>query len=77
MAIYDPVHASYGISKGALLALTGMLALEIDAFLTTEALVTFRSAPIAEVDRVWDRCAREPELLGRELPQATSLGFGP
>jgi pteridine reductase len=29
VAIYDPVHASYGISKGALLALTGMLALEL------------------------------------------------
>jgi NAD(P)-dependent dehydrogenase (short-subunit alcohol dehydrogenase family) len=29
VAIYDRVHASYGISKGALLALTGMLALEL------------------------------------------------
>jgi len=29
VAIYDKVHASYGISKGALLALTGMLALEL------------------------------------------------
>ncbi len=29
VAIYDPVHVSYGISKGALLALTGMLALEL------------------------------------------------
>ncbi len=44
---------------------SGMQALEINAFLTPEALVTFRSAPIAEVDRVWDRCAREPELLAR------------
>jgi magnesium transporter len=44
---------------------TGMLALEIDAFLTSEALVTFHSAPIAEVDKVWDRCAAEPELLAR------------
>ena len=44
---------------------TGMLALEIDAFITAEALVTVHAAPIAEVDKVWDRCAAEPELLGR------------
>ncbi len=44
---------------------TGMQALEIDAFLTAEALVTFRSAPIAEMDHVWERCAREPDLLAR------------
>ena len=44
---------------------TGVLALEIDAFLTAEALVTFHSAPIAEVDRVFERCAAEPELLAR------------
>jgi magnesium transporter len=44
---------------------TGMLALEIDAFLTAEALVTFHAAPIAEVDNVWERCATEPGLLSR------------
>jgi magnesium transporter len=44
---------------------TGMLALELDAFLTAEALVTFHAAPIAEVDNVWGRCAAEPELLAR------------
>ncbi len=44
---------------------TGMLALELDAFITAEALVTFHAAPIAEVDKVWDRCAAEPELLAR------------
>lgn len=44
---------------------TGVLALELDAFLTPEVLVTFHSAPIAEVDRVFERCAAEPELLGR------------
>jgi magnesium transporter len=44
---------------------TGMLALEVDAFLTAEALVTFHAAPIAEVDNVWQRCAAEPELLAR------------
>jgi magnesium transporter len=44
---------------------TGMVALEVDAFLTADALVTFHSARIAEVDKVWDRCASEPELLAR------------
>jgi magnesium transporter len=44
---------------------TAVLALEIDAFLTSEALVTFHSAPIAELDRVFDRCRLEPDLLGR------------
>jgi magnesium transporter len=44
---------------------TGMLALELDAFLTAEALVTFHAAPMAEVDAVWSRCAAEPELLAR------------
>lgn len=44
---------------------TGMVALEVDAFLTADALVTFHSARIAEVDKVWDRCAGEPELLAR------------
>ena len=42
-----------------------VLALEIDAFLTSEALVTFHAAPIAEVDRVFSRCTDEPELLAR------------
>jgi magnesium transporter len=42
-----------------------LLALEIDAFLTSEALVTFHAAPIAEVDRVFARCSAEPELLAR------------
>jgi magnesium transporter len=44
---------------------TAVLALELDAFLTSEALVTFHSAPIAELDRVFDRCQAEPELLAR------------
>jgi magnesium transporter len=38
---------------------------ELNAFLTHEALVTVHSVPIAEVDLVFDRCAREPELLAR------------
>src|SRR5512146_1365827 len=42
---------------------SGLLALEIDAFLTGEVLVTFHAAPIAELDRIFDRCAAEPELL--------------
>lgn len=44
---------------------TDLLALELDAFLTHEALVTFHEAPIAEVDRVFARCAAEPDLLAR------------
>ncbi len=44
---------------------SGLLALELDAFLGPEVLVTFHSAPIAEVDRVFERCAAEPDLLAR------------
>jgi magnesium transporter len=40
-------------------------ALEVDAFLTCDAIVTFHSAPIGEVDRVFERCVAEPELLAR------------
>jgi magnesium transporter len=40
-------------------------ALEIDAFLTADVLITFHSAPIAEMDRVFLRCTSEPDLLGR------------
>jgi len=42
-----------------------VVALELDAFLTSDALVTFHSAPIAEVDRVFARVAAEPDLLAR------------
>ena len=42
-----------------------LVALELDAFLTHEALVTFHGSPIAEVDRVFARCAAEPDLLAR------------
>ncbi len=44
---------------------TELLALELDAFLTPEALVTFHEAPIAEVDRVFARCCEQPEVLAR------------
>lgn len=44
---------------------TDLLALELDAFLTPETLVTFHSAPIAEVDRVFARCQAEPDVLAR------------
>lgn len=44
---------------------SAILALEFDAFLTAEGLVTFHSAPIAEVDRVFQRCEAEPEALAR------------
>jgi magnesium transporter len=42
-----------------------LLALELDAFLTSDALVTFHESPIAEVDRVFARCAEEPDVLAR------------
>jgi magnesium transporter len=38
---------------------------ELHAFLTPEALVTVHSTPIAEVDRVFERCATESGLLSR------------
>lgn len=38
---------------------------ELNAFLTGQALVTVHSVPIAEVDEVFARCTREPELLTR------------
>lgn len=38
---------------------------ELHAFLTPEALVTVHSIPIAEVDRVFERCATEPGLFAR------------
>ncbi len=44
---------------------TELLALELDAFLTPEALVTFHEAPIAEVDRVFARCCEQPDVLTR------------
>jgi magnesium transporter len=44
---------------------SAVLALEIDAFLTADVLVTFHSAPIAELDRIFLRCQSEPDLLGR------------
>jgi magnesium transporter len=44
---------------------TEVLTLELHAFLTPEALVTVHSAPIPEVDRLFERCAAEPDLLAR------------
>lgn len=44
---------------------SAVLPLEIDAFLTSDVLVTFHSAPIAEVDRIFQRCLAEPDLLAR------------
>ncbi|MCM2334572.1 MAG: magnesium transporter CorA family protein [Anaeromyxobacteraceae bacterium] len=38
---------------------------ELNAFLTAEALVTVHSAPLPEVDQVFERCARQPDLLAR------------
>jgi magnesium transporter len=44
---------------------SALLTFEVDAFLTAEAVVTVHATPIAELDQVFERCAREPELLGR------------
>jgi len=44
---------------------TELVTVELNAFLTAEALVTVHSAPIVEVDQVFARCAREPDLLAR------------
>jgi len=48
---------------------------ELHAFLTTEALVTVHSTPIGEVDRIFERCAVEPPLLGRGPDFALYLVF--
>jgi magnesium transporter len=42
-----------------------VLTLELHAFLTADALVTVHSAPIPEVDRLFERCAAEGEPLSR------------
>jgi len=42
-----------------------LVTLEVNAFLTAEAVVTVHSAPVAELDQVFERCLREPELLAR------------
>jgi magnesium transporter len=44
---------------------TDLVTLELNAFLTSEALVTVHSAPIPEIDQVFARCAREAEVLSR------------
>jgi magnesium transporter len=44
---------------------TEVLTFEVHAFLTPEALVTVHSVPIPEVDRLFERCAAEPDLLAR------------
>jgi len=44
---------------------TEIVSAELNAFLTAQVLVTVHSAPIPEVDQVFERCAREPELLAR------------
>jgi len=43
----------------------GVVPLEVDTFLTAEALVTVHRARIAEVDRTYERCAAEPAQLAR------------
>ncbi len=48
---------------------------ELHAFLTPEALVTVHSTPIAEVDRVFERCAAEHALFARGPDFALYLVF--
>src|SRR5512133_3914154 len=38
---------------------------ELHAFLTAEALVTVHGAPIAQLDEVLERCARDASILAR------------
>jgi magnesium transporter len=42
-----------------------IVASELHAFLTADALVTVHAAPIAQVDQVFERCAGDPTLLAR------------
>lgn len=48
---------------------------ELHAFLTPDALVTVHSTPIAEVDRVFERCASEHLLFARGPDFALYLVF--
>lgn len=48
---------------------------ELHAFLTPEALVTVHSTPIAEVDRIFERCATEHPLFARGPDFALYLVF--
>jgi magnesium transporter len=42
-----------------------LVSFELDSFLAPGTLVTVHSARIAELDRIFERCATEPELLSR------------
>jgi magnesium transporter len=44
---------------------TDLLSHELHAFLTADALVTVHRVPLAELDRIFARCAEEPALLER------------
>jgi len=44
---------------------TGLDAAELNAFLAAGALVTVHSGPIVELDAIFERCGKEPGLLGR------------
>jgi len=43
----------------------GLESRELHAFLAADALVTVHSAPVAELDRVFERCGGDPAHLGR------------
>jgi len=42
-----------------------IVATEIHAFLLADALITVHRSPIAQVDEIFERCARDPTLLSR------------
>jgi magnesium transporter len=44
---------------------TEIVAVELHAFLTADAIVTVHVAPIAQVDEVFERCRADPTLLAR------------
>lgn len=51
----------------------GLNLVELHVFLTSDALVTVHSAPIAELDRVFERCSRDPQVLARGPDHALYL----
>lgn len=53
----------------------GVESRELHAFLSPDALVTVHSAAIAELDRVFDRCAADPAHLGRGTDFALYLVY--
>jgi len=72
---YEDQRPKFQQYPGSLLAVVHRLELtpddaevrsiELNAFLTADALVTVHARPLAELDPIFGRCTKEPELLGR------------